>query len=266
MEFPHLNDTKFPNLNTVDVYAYKNVFDYTRWEPNTKIYLTNVRWNGDYQDVVKFKDDAARDDWFDKRVEESDCSTTITSNTVIINGTVKVPMPYDVASQYNYLVVDVPVMTSNDKMIDYETADGYRRWHFFITDFAYGSPSATTLTLTLDFWTQYINSVGISYMFLERGHAPVAETDTDSYLANPVENTKYLLAPDVNYGNDTVARGGKFVPFGNGVKYVCFVSVCPPSKISEMAKPHPPESGLITPSATASISRTVPEDGTMSMR
>ena len=236
MEFPHLNDTKFPNLNTVDVYAYKNVFDYTRWEPNTKIYLTNVRWNGDYQDVVKFEDDAARDDWFDKKVEESDCSTTITSNTVIINGTVKVPMPYDVASQYNYLVVDVPVMTSNDKMIDYETADGYRRWHFFITDFAYGSPSATTLTLTLDFWTQYINSVGISYMFLERGHAPVAETDTDSYLSNPVENTKYLLAPDVNYGNDTVARGGKFVPFGNGEKYVCFVSVCPPSNISEMGK------------------------------
>lgn len=236
MEFPHLNDTKFPNLNTVDVYAYKNVFDYTRWEPNTKIYLTNVRWNGDYQDVVKFEDDAARDDWFDKKVEESDCSTTITSNTVIINGTVKVPMPYDVASQYNYLVVDVPVMTSNDKMIDYETADGYRRWHFFVTDFAYGSPSATTLTLTLDFWTQYINSVGISYMFLERGHAPVAETDTDSYLSNPVENTKYLLAPDVNYGNDTVARGGKFVPFGNGEKYVCFVSVCPPSNISEMGK------------------------------
>ena len=234
MEFPHLNDTKFPNLNTVDVYAYKNVFDYTRWVPNTKIYLTNVRWNGDYQDVVKFKDDAARDDWFDKKVEESDCAATITSNTVIINGTVKVPMPYDVASQFNYLVVDVPVMTSDDKMIDYETAEGYRRWHFFITDFAYGSPSATTLTLTLDFWTQYINSVGISYMFLERGHAPVAETDTETYLANPIDNTKYLLAPDVNYGNDTVTRGGKFVPFGNGEKYVCFLSVCPPSQISNM--------------------------------
>ena len=234
MEFPHLNDTKFPNLNTVDVYAYKNVFDYTRWVPNTKIYLTNVRWNGNYQDVVKFKDDAARDDWFDKKVEESDCAATITSNTVIINGTVKVPMPYDVASQFNYLVVDVPVMTSDDKMIDYETAEGYRRWHFFITDFAYGSPSATTLTLTLDFWTQYINSVGISYMFLERGHAPVAETDTETYLANPIDNTKYLLAPDVNYGSTTVSRGGKFVPFGNGEKYVVFGSVCPPSDLGSM--------------------------------
>lgn len=242
MEFPHLNDTKFPNLNTVDVYAYKNVFDYTRWVPNTKIYLTNVRWNGDYQDVVKFKDDAARDDWFDKKVEESDCAATITSNTVIINGTVKVPMPYDVASQFNYLVVDVPVMTSDDKMIDYETAEGYRRWHFFITDFTYGSPSATTLTLTLDFWTQYINSVGISYMFLERGHAPVAETDTETYLANPIENTKYLLAPDVNYGNTTVSRGGKFVPFGNGEKYVVFGSVCPPADLGSM--------GTVTESAS----------------
>ena len=234
MEFPHLNDTKFPNLDTVNVYAYKNVFDYTRWVPNTKIYLTNVRWNSDYQDVVKFEDDAARDDWFDKHVEESDCSATIVTNTVIVSGTVKVPMPYDVASQYNYLVVDVPVMTSEDKMIDYETADGYRRWHFFITDFAYGSASATTLTLALDFWTQYINTVGISYMFLERGHAPVAETDTDKYLANPIENNKFLLAPDVNYGSSTVSRGGKFVPFGNGEKYVVFGSVCPPSDLESM--------------------------------
>lgn len=234
MEFPHLNDTKFPNLDTVDVYAYKNVFDYTRWVPNTKIYLTNVRWNSDYQDVVKFKDDAERDDWFDKHVEESDCSATIVSNTVIVNSFVKVPIPYDVASQYNYLVVDVPVMTSDDKMIDYETADGYRRWHFFITGFEVGSVSATKLTLALDFWTQYINTVGISYMFLERGHAPVAETDTDKYLANPIENNKYLLAPDVNYGSSTVSKGGKFVPFGNGEKYVVFGSVCPPTDLESM--------------------------------
>lgn len=234
MEFPHLQDTKFPNLDNVNTYEYKNIFDYTRWVPNTKIYLTNVRWNGDYSDVVKFDSDEERDKWFDKKAKDSDCSATITSNTVIVNGIVKVPMPYDVASQYNYLVVDVPVMTSNDDMIQYETADGYRRWHFFINDFSYGSPSTTTLTLSLDYWTQYINSVGISYMLLERGHAPVAKTDTDKYLENPMNNSKYLLAPDVNYGNDTIARGGKFIPWGNGEKYVCFASVCPPTELDNL--------------------------------
>lgn len=226
MEFPHLNDTAYPNLDNVDVYKYENVFDYTRWKPNTKIYLLNVRWNGDYENTVKFENDSKRDEWFDKKAEESGLALTLTTNTLIIDGTVKVPMPYDIASQYNYLVADVPVMTSDDKMLDYETSDGYRRWHFFISDYAYGSPSATTLTLALDYWTQYINSVGISYMFLERGHAPVAETDTNIYLSNPIENCTYLLAPDVNYGDTTVARGGKFVPFGNGEKYVCFCSVC----------------------------------------
>jgi hypothetical protein len=61
-------------------------------------------------------------------------------------------------------------------------------------------------------------------MMLERGHAPVSATDTDTYLSNPIENNRYLLAPDVNYDDSDVVRDSKFVPFGNGKKYVCIAS------------------------------------------
>jgi len=238
MDFPHLNDTKFPNVGNVDVYAYQNDFDYPRWKPNTKAYLVNVRWNGDYADCVKFESDEVRDDWFDALVantieDNPDCAVTLDKlGTNFIQNFIKVPLPYDRAAQFNYLVVDVPVMTSDDNMLNYETRDGYRRWYFFINGFTSLAPSTTTLTIAMDVWTQYINSVGFNYMMLERGHAPVAATDTDEYLKNPIDNCEYLLVPDVDFGRGTVTRGGEFVPFGNGEKYLCFASTCTPAQIT----------------------------------
>lgn len=239
MEFPHIGDTAYPNLGNVDVYAYRNEFDYTRWEPNTKLYLTNVLWNGDFEDCVKFASDIERDRWFDEHVAETVAkdpasSVILKTNSTIVNGTVKVPVPFDRAAQYNYLVVDVPIITSAGQPLNYETADGYRRWHFFVTDLAYSAPSTTVLTLALDVWTQFINTVGFNYFLLERGHAPVHESDTDSYLANPMDNCEYLLAPDVDFGGETVSRGGDFIPFGNGEKYICFASTCGPSQFTSI--------------------------------
>lgn len=234
-----MGDTAYPNLGNVDVYAYRNEFDYTRWEPNTKLYLTNVLWNGDFEDCVKFASDTERDLWFDEHVTETVAqdpasSMVLKTNATIVNGTVKVPVPFDRAAQYNYLVVDVPIITSAGQPLNYETADGCRRWHFFINDLAYSAPSTTVLTLALDVWTQFINTVGFNYFLLERGHAPVHESDTDEYLANPMDNCEYLLAPDVDFGGDTVSRGGEFIPFGNGEKYICFASTCEPSQFASI--------------------------------
>lgn len=234
-----MGDTAYPNIANVDVYSYRNEFDYTRWEPNTRLYLTNVLWNGDFEDCVKFESDAERDRWFDGHVTETVAkdpasSMILKTNATIVNGTVKVPVPFDRAAQYNYLVVDVPIITSAGQMLNYETADGYRRWHFFIDDLAYSAPSTTVLTLALDVWTQYINTVGFNYFLLERGHAPVHDSDTDEYLADPMDNCEYLLAPDVDFGGDTVSRGGEFIPFGNGEKYICLASTCEPSQFASI--------------------------------
>lgn len=247
MEFPHLPDTKYPYLGNVSNPGYDNRFDYTRWEPNTKLKLCSVKWNSDYADVVKFDTDMQRDEWFDQLPADPLCEVVLTTNKQLgSDNAVKVPVPYDMASQFNYLVVDIPIATSADAPLDYESERGFHRWFFFVTDFVQVNPSTTLLTLSLDVWTQYINSVGITYMVLERGHAPVAATDVDSYLANPMDNSELLLAPDENFGNDTVSRGGTFVPFGSGEKWLCIASVCPPNMLSQL--------GNVTDGGTSSYS------------
>lgn len=230
MRFSHIDDTNYPNLNTVDVYAYHNNFDYTRWIPNTKIHLVNVLWDNTYQDCVKFDTDSKRDEFFNNTSNEVEQENTyiLTSNALIVNNKVKVPIPYDVACNFNYLFVEIPPFT-NERFIDYESEEGVKRWYFFINDFEMKAPNTTVLTLELDYWTQYINSVDINYMQLERGHAPVAAVDTDTFLKNPIEMCDLLLTEDVNHGKETVCRDrGLFIPFGNGEKWTCIASVCPP--------------------------------------
>lgn len=253
MDFPHLPDTKYPYLDNVSNPGYENRFDYLRWVPNTKVKLCSVRWNSDYSDVVKFDTDQLRDEWFDQLPTDPYCEVVLNTNKQLgSDNTVKVPVPYDRASQFNYCVVDIPIATSADAPLDYESEYGFHRWFFFVTDFVQVNPSTTLLTLSLDVWTQYINSVGITYMVLERGHAPVAATDVDSYLANPMDNSELLLAPDENFGNDTVSRGSRFIPFGSGEKWLCIASVCPPNMLSQL--------GTVTDGGSASYSDPVFSD------
>lgn len=235
MNFPHLSDTQFPNLSTVDVYQFQNTFDYTRWNEKSRVKLCNVLWNSDYADVVKFESDELRDNWFDN-LHDVWTVNLQTSARIVPEGYVKLPIPYDVMARYNYLFIDIPIATSENMPLDYENSDGIRRWYFFVHDIQYLSPNATQVYVLPDVWTNFQNKVNITYMMLERGHAPVANSSVEDYLANPMANNRYLLAPDINYDNASINRHVQYVPFGNGVKYVCFASVCSPSQIAGLGE------------------------------
>lgn len=233
MQFPHLSDTTFPDLNTVNVYQFRNTFDYSRWKEKTKVKLCNVLWNSEYSDVVKFDTDLERDEWFDSL----DSTWTIElqqAACVVPEGYVKLPVPYDIMARFNYLFIDMPIATSTEDPIDYENPYGITRWYFFVHDIQYLSPNATQVHVIPDMWTNFQNKVDIPYMLLERGHAPVAASDTDLYLANPVANNRYLLAPDVNFDNAGITKSATFVPFGNGEKYVCFATTVSPDLIASL--------------------------------
>ena len=233
MNFPHLKDTKFPDLQTVDVYEYQNNFDYTRWNEDTKIRLVNVVWNSTYDNVVGFATNVARDSWFDS-IDDYYVVELAQAARIVPEQFIKLPIPYDVMARYNYLYIDLPIAANATSPIDYETGSGIRRWYFFIDRIAYLSPSSTQVFLTLDMWTQYQNEIEINYMMLERGHAPVAFSDVDAYLANPISNNRYLLAPDVSFDNASITRSADFVPFGNGSKYVCIASTCGTDQIANL--------------------------------
>lgn len=234
MDFPHLGDTEFPILRTENVYAFKNTFDYHRWDENTVVRLVSVLWDSALNDAPLFDSNDVRDRWFDS-LEDGFALRLETAARIVPEGYVKVPVPYDVAARYNYLYVEIPVATG-DEMIDYEQPYGVRRWYFFIDRIEYGSPNATHVYVTNDFWTTFQNDVTIRYMMLERGHAPVAASDVKRYLANPIENSDLLLAPDVDFGRGSVVRHSKMVPFGNGTKYVVFASMATSQNIREMGR------------------------------
>lgn len=236
MDFPHLRrDTQFPYLNTVDVYKFQNNFDYTRWSKNSVIRLVNVIWNSDYADVVKFESDAARDAWFDS-IDDYFSLELETAYRVVPDEYVKLPIPYDVMARYNYMYVEIPIATSEEHPIDYETLYGIRRWYFFIDSIVYRAENTTEVRVVPDIWTNFQNDVEINFMMLERGHAPVAYSDVDDYLSNPIANNSMLLAPDVNFSNDTIVRNADYIPFGNGNKYLVMVSTIPPTAIATIGK------------------------------
>ena len=236
MDFPHLRrDTQFPYLNKVDVYKFQNSFDYTRWSENSRLRLVNVIWNSDYADVVKFETDAARDAWFDS-IDDYFSMELETAYHIVPDGYVKLPIPYDVMARYNYLYLEMPIATSAEHPVDYETPYGIRRWYFFIDSISYRAENTTEVRVTPDIWTNFQNDVEINFMMLERGHAPVAYSDVDDYLSNPIANNSMLLAPDVNFSSDTIVRNSDYIPFGNGVKYLVMVSTIPPTAISTIGK------------------------------
>ena len=234
MKFGRLHDTRFPNIDNVDVYAYKNEFDYSRWVAGTKIKLCNVLWNADYSDVARFETNIERDRWFD---ELNDYYTIEldSDRAYVPEQAVKIPVPYDVAARFNYMVVTIPVLPGSEPPINFEDSEvGIRRWYFFVNSIDYRAANSTACRLSLDVWTQYQNDVEIKYLMLERGHAPVAASDVDSYLANPIENNDYILAPDITPSDASVVRASNYIPFGNGTKYVCFASTCPASELTSM--------------------------------
>ena len=250
MDFPHIKDTQFPHVDNVDVYKYQNVFDYTRWTGKVSFKLLNVLWNSNYADVPYFDSISKRDEWFDAQYGYVGTLESLFNNTP--ENSIKIPIPYNDAYNYNYLVVDMPMQTSEMQPINYEDKNiRVKRWFYFIEDMVQTAPSTTELKISVDYWTTFIHQVEIPYLMLERGHAPMMKTSVEQYLANPIANNEYLLADDFNYGNTDLIQTSNYVPIGNGTKYVLF---CAPYESSDFANfDSAPYSGNSTPPTYSDI-------------
>lgn len=233
MEFPHLqNATMYPDTDTRVYGQYRNVFDYNVWTPNTAIKLCRVNWYDDYHDVVKFTDDTARNEWFDKLDGES---VKLTTNMYIARADtdgIKLPVPYMTAQQYNYIVVDFSHDIINTP---HQKTDVQTRYHFFITSVRAEAPNTTTCTLMRDVWTDYINSTTINGLLLSRGHAPLTETTPAQLLENPRANCRDFTLPDVDYGNAASnVRKSTPVNLQNGARYICLATTFSAEQLQTM--------------------------------
>lgn len=234
MKFPHLDGaTPFPGDGAHVYEQYVNTYDYHMWTPNTKIKLCRVKWRDDGRDAVKFRDDAARDAWFDALDGET---VTLDTSMYIARADsdgVKIPVPYQTAQRYNYLVVDY---TADIMRSPLQQADCQTRYHYFVTRITAEAPNTTTLVLQRDVWTDYINSTTINGLLLSRGHAPLTEMPPTQLLANPRANCRDFTMPDVDYGN-AASNIRKSTPFNlqNGARYICLAATFSPSQLQTMS-------------------------------
>ena len=217
-DFPHLSDTDFPHLGTVDPYRRRVDFDYSRYDYEATAKLCRVTWPQDYRHVVNWASADARDAYF----EGIDGETVELSQGFVRTQTdrIRVPVPYDVALTYNYVYMRVPQLTEGES-IDYETPAGVRIVCAFVVDAAYMAPNTTELILSVDTWTTYLPHLSVASLMLERGHAPMHGLSVAEYLADPVATCAPLLTPDVDFGGGGIVRGGGYVPLATGA--LCYV-------------------------------------------
>lgn len=238
--FPHLDDTKFPDIETVDVFKYRNEFDYTRYDyTQMQITMCAVPWDmgeahignrtiSGIGNVVWFGDEQSRDAWF-AAIPDNKCLRFSTKYRDLHTANyIDLPIPYDIACNYNYIAVEYSLLANDGSPVDYEGTDGLRKWFWFIREVEFRGANSTRIHLMIDAWQTFMYRVDITGMMLERGHAPMAATSVDAYLSDPLSNCGNLLAPDVDYGAATVARGSSEFVFNSGDMLALIVTTALP--------------------------------------
>lgn len=212
-KFNYLGKQGFPNAGNVNVYKYDNNIDYDRFNySQMRLTVCNVPWDlGEAQignrhidgvgNVVHFGNKAKRDAWFNS-LPDTECFRWETKfKELHRDGKITVPLPFDVAARYNYVFVEYNLFANDGSKVEYESTEGVRKWCYFVRNVVFDSPNTTTLEVIDDVWQTFIYDISVTGMILERGHAPLFATDTDTYLSNPLDNSQYLLTEDVSYGN-----------------------------------------------------------------
>lgn len=219
-KFRYIPDTEYPDVENVDVFGYPvGSFDFRQWGAETKINLLRVCWDSDYSNVVKFASDEERDAYIDNQTTET--HKLESEQWLLADGTIRLPIPFDVALKSNYIAVDYPTPP-----VEYADENRINRILYFVKNVKKIAPSTTEFTLEIDYWTTFINSTEIAYMLLQRGHAPMQAAATPAkFLSNPIDNAWALTTPDVNYENsgERVKIAGQYI-FNDGEMYCVFIT------------------------------------------
>ncbi len=137
------------------------------WPPNSTISLCNVTWDASYRDIVKFSDTADQERYFDRLKKDVIKNSTMVKFRVPID----LPIAFNRASKYNYMIVDN----------DYDF-DDKRKWYYFIQSVDYVNANVTRFHIMLDVWQSFQFDVKLGRCFVERGHIGIAnDRQNDDY-------------------------------------------------------------------------------------
>lgn len=207
--FPHLQGAnEFPGNNGNVFDQYPNNFDYSRWDIGTKIILARVPW-----DLNRNVVDWASHEEIVSYFENLDSSSSFTLETEMNrepDGSIRLPVPISNLKTFNYCFVQFKTPTSEAQPLDYANTTRQPFIGYFMRDFRFVAPSTTEAQLDIDYWTTCINDLTVQNLMLERGHAPMAAVDVDTYLSDPLHNNRYLLTADVSFSEPSITTASQF--------------------------------------------------------
>lgn len=176
-----------------DVNPYvESSFSWAEWTPNTTLKLCRVPWDASYRDIVRFASRQMQREWFDG-LDGVECKP---ATMHIFGAPVRIDMPFNQASNYNYLVA----------VNDYPELESPRTWYYFIESVEYVNAHTTQLTLMLDVWQSFQHDVTFGSCYVTRGHIGVAnERQWDDY-----GRTALALPEGLDTGAETVVTSQSY--------------------------------------------------------
>lgn len=156
-------------------------FNYAQWDANTELTLSNVTWNNDYRDIVKFAPGK-----LDEYIDSQGLANIPLANVNYARPTepIRISVPLHRAQEYNYIRARLPMQPVLG-------GDRARAYYYFITDVRHIAPNVTELILQLDIWQTFGASVKFGNSYIERGHIGMAHTKQfDNFGRN------YLTIPE----------------------------------------------------------------------
>lgn len=146
-------------IDDANPYVESN-FSWAEWTPNTTLKLCRVPWDASYRDIVRFVSRETQQEWFDK-LDGVECRP---ATMHIFNAPARVELPFNEASNWNYLVA----------YNDYPGLEAPRAWYYYIQHVEYVNAHCTQLTLMLDVWQSFQFDVTFGSCYVTRGHIGIA--------------------------------------------------------------------------------------------
>lgn len=173
-------------------YTFGLEFNYALWTKDTVLTLTNVPWNNDYRDIVDHKTHANLNAYINAH-ETTNARITGVSQANI-NRPVKINIPVNRASRFNYLRASNPIQPG--------ILDTQQDYFYFITGVNYIAGNTTELIVQLDLWSTYGINVEFGNSYIERGHVGIANSKNfDNY------GRDYLTKPEgLDVGGEYVTK------------------------------------------------------------
>jgi hypothetical protein len=165
------------------------------WPTNSKATLCRVPWDATYRNVVDWRDQAGKDEYFETLAGDSvalDSMTYLKPNDPIF-----VDVPFSRAYAYNYVVVENPKLPVPGE-------EEPRKLYYFITAVGYVAPNTTSIAVQLDVWTTYGDTAKFGRCFVERGHVAIAAECS----AEPLDCGEMGISHTVNYRRYLTAAEG----------------------------------------------------------